>query len=106
MMRTACAAINLIALRHNLRRVYDVAPKSRVLAIVKANAYGHGLTTIAQALVEADGFGVACVGEALALRAAGIDKPIVSLQGFREKQELTEAAPAHIDLALHDDYQL
>jgi alanine racemase len=106
MMRAARATINLAALRHNFQRVREAAPDSRVLAVIKANAYGHGLTTIAQALAEADGFGVACVNEALLLRAAGTDKPIVSLQGFKDKEELIEAAARSIEVVVHSDYQL
>lgn len=105
-MRAARAVINLAALCHNLRCVREAAPKSRILAIIKANGYGHGLTAVAQAMDEADGFGVACMEEALVLRAAGTDKLIVSLQGFKDKQELAEAAAQHVDLALHDNYQL
>jgi alanine racemase len=105
-MRGARAVINLCALRHNYTEVRARAPHSRMLAIVKANAYGHGLTTIARALGGADGFGVACVTEALALRAAGISKTIVSLQGFKDKEELTKAAMWCVDLAVHSDYQL
>ncbi|MDQ4146621.1 MAG: alanine racemase, partial [Pseudomonadota bacterium] len=106
MMRAARATINLAALRHNFQRVREAAPDSRVLAVIKANAYGHGLTTIAQALAEADGFGVACVNEALLLRAAGTDKPVVSLQGFKDKEELIEAAARAIKVVVHADYQL
>lgn len=83
-----------------------MAPTSRVLAMIKANAYGHGLVTVAQALDKAAGFGVACVDEAAWLRQAGIGKTVVSLQGFRDTQELTEAAAQGVSVAIHADDQI
>ncbi|HEV2321342.1 MAG TPA: alanine racemase, partial [Gammaproteobacteria bacterium] len=56
MSRATGALIDLGALRHNLKRVRELAPKSRVMAVVKANAYGHGLSLVAQALAGADAF--------------------------------------------------
>jgi alanine racemase len=106
MMRAARAVIDLSALSHNLQRVRAAAPESRVLAMVKADGYGHGLVTVAQALAGADGFGVACVDEAAWLRQAGIEHMVVSLQGFRDQQELIEAAMLRIDLAIHAEDQL
>jgi alanine racemase len=106
MIRAARAAISLAALRHNLRRMREAAPQSRVLAVVKANAYGHGLATVARTLTEADGFGVACMDEAVSLRETDVAGTIVSLQGFREPADLSEAAQHRIDLVLHDESQL
>ena len=60
------AVIDASALRHNLRQVRSVARESRVMAVVKANAYGHGLVPAAKALAEADGFAVARLDEGLA----------------------------------------
>lgn len=105
-MRAARALIDRSALRHNFQRVREAAPHSRILAVIKANAYGHGAVTVAQTLGDADGFGVACVDEGLMLRAAGIDKTIVSLQGFKSESELVKAAAHNIDLTVHDAYQV
>ena len=66
------ARIDLDALRHNLNRVRSAAPRSRVMAVVKANAYGHGLVRVARALDKADALAVARVGEAGTLRRAGL----------------------------------
>ncbi|MFT7194869.1 MAG: alanine racemase, partial [Rheinheimera aquimaris] len=74
------AIINLNALNHNFFRVKQLAPASKVLAVLKANAYGHGMLAVAQALKHADALGVARIDEALALRAGGITKPIVLLE--------------------------
>ncbi|MEW9898808.1 alanine racemase [Chitinivorax sp. PXF-14] len=87
-MRPARVIVDLGALRHN----YRVARRhhaGRVLAVVKANAYGHGAVPCARALMgEADGFAVACIEEALQLREAGIQKPILLLEGVFEAGEL------------------
>lgn len=87
-MRPARALVDLSALRHN----YRLARKSggqRALAVLKADAYGHGAVRCAQALAaEADGFAVACIEEALELRASGIREPILLLEGFFEADEL------------------
>ncbi len=84
--------IDTAALRHNLSRVRELAPGCRVLAVIKANAYGHGLGTAAEAFSGADGLAVARMGEALALREAGCRARIVLLQGVRDAAELAEAA--------------
>lgn len=95
------AAIDAGALRHNLAAVRRFAPASRALAVIKANAYGHGIVEVARALASADGFGVARIGEGLALRAAGIVQPIVLLEGVFSSDELQQAAAAGFDLVVH-----
>ncbi len=69
------ATIDAGALRHNLNVVRQWAPKSRVMTVIKANAYGHGLVAVARALESTDAFAVARVDEGLTLRAAGINTP-------------------------------
>ncbi len=87
-MRPARALIDLQALRHNYRLAREVTG-AKALAVIKADAYGHGAVRCAQALeAEADGFAVACIEEALELRAAGIRAPILLLEGFFEADEL------------------
>jgi len=76
------------------------------MAVVKADAYGHGAARVAAALDDADGYAVARLGEALALRAAGIDKPILLLEGVFSADELAQALAARIDLAVHDPSQV
>ncbi|EGR4440750.1 alanine racemase, partial [Vibrio cholerae] len=70
-MKAATAYINLEALQHNLQRVKQQAPESKIMAVVKANGYGHGLRHIARHALGADAFGVARIEEALQLRASG-----------------------------------
>ena len=87
-MRPARALIDLAALRHNYRLARELGGR-KALAVVKADAYGHGAVRCAQALEgEADGFAVACIEEALELREAGIRAPILLLEGFFDTDEL------------------
>ena len=87
-MRPAQALIDLDALRHNYRLARQLGG-GKALAVVKADAYGHGAVRCAQALEpEADGFAVACIEEALELRQAGVRAPILLLEGFFEHDEL------------------
>jgi len=106
MSRATGAVIDLAALRHNLRRVRECAPHSRVMAVVKANAYGHGLAVTAQALSGADAFAVAGLEEAQVIRRAGLANPIVLLEGVFGAAELAEAARWNCELVVHDAYQL
>jgi alanine racemase len=77
-----------------------------VLAVVKANAYGHGLVATAQALAGADGFGVARLEEAALLRAAGIRQPVLLLEGVFDGEQLDEAAKLELQIVVHDPSQL
>ena len=87
-MRPARALIDLDALRHNYRLAKRMGG-GKALAIVKADAYGHGAVACARALeAEADGFGVACIEEALELRQAGIAAPILLMEGCFDADEL------------------
>jgi alanine racemase len=94
------------ALRHNLEVIRRLAPKSRVMAVIKANAYGHGLVAAARALDSADAFGVARLGEALTLRDAGVKTRIVLLEGVMDREQLDAAAAADLELVVHSPEQL
>lgn len=109
MGRPALARVDLDALRHNyawLRRRHG----GRALAVVKADAYGHGALRCARALshgsVQADAFAVAVVDEALALRAGGITAPILVLEGAFDLEELRAAHRAGLWLVVHQAAQL
>ena len=95
------ASIDTRALRHNLGLVRARAPKSRIMAVIKANGYGHGLITVARALDAADAFAVARVDEGLTLRDAGIAQPIVLLEGVFDQEQLAAAAAARFELVVH-----
>jgi len=106
MSRPVAAQIDLAALRHNLNRVRSLAPGSKVMAVIKANAYGHGLLSAARALSTAEGFGVAALDEAIALRDAGFKQDICLLTGFHAADELPEIARAGIATVVHSAEQL
>lgn len=105
-MKIAVAEINLTALKHNVGVIRKLAPTSKILAMLKANAYGHGYLQIAEALTTADAFGVARLDEAIKLRSEGISKPIVLLEGFFDKQELTVIAEQKLETVLHTKQQV
>jgi len=100
------ATIDTSALRHNLGVVRRFAPGSQVMAIIKANAYGHGLIEAAHALQDAEAFGVARLEEGLALRAAQIQTPIVLLEGVFNGAELATAARESFQIVVHSFEQL
>ena len=106
MIRSAYALIRLEHLSHNLKYIRSVAPKSKIMAVVKADAYGHGLIKSARALNEADAFAVACAEEALELRSAGILHPIICLQGFTDGKQLQQIADANLQAVVHSDFQI
>ena len=100
------ALIDLDALRHNLARVCEAAPESRVLAVVKADAYGHGMARAVRALADADGFAVARLDEALRLHDVGVDRPIVVLEGVTDAEQLGVASDKGFELVVHHPDQL
>lgn len=104
--RIAQISIDAEALRHNLQRVKEFSPESKVIAVIKANAYGHGVLTAAKALSEADAFAVATVNEALALRQSGISKTLIVLQGFSSAKELKALAKLDIQAVIHQSQQI
>jgi alanine racemase len=106
MSRPAVAHIRLDAFRHN----YRIAKQSnggKALAVIKANAYGHGAVHCAKSIEgEADGFAVACLEEAMQLRTAGIPEPILLLEGFFEEIELPEIVANDLWIVVHAKWQV
>lgn len=100
------ACVDGAALRANLAVIRRLAPHSRVMAVVKANAYGHGLVPTALALAGADALAVARLEEAVALRAAGVRQPIVLLEGVVTAGQLAEAARLQLELVVHQYLQI
>ena len=95
------ATVEAAVLRHNLQVVRRLTPQSRVMAVVKANAYGHGLVAVARALAGADAFAVARVEEGISLRQAGIGGPVVLLEGVFDDEQLAAAARCGFELVVH-----
>ncbi|NII54525.1 alanine racemase [Luteibacter sp. SG786] len=107
MSRTTVATIHLGALRHNLSRVRAMAGPAKVMAVVKADAYGHGLERVARALNgEAEAFAVAAIADGLRLRAAGHGQRIVVLSGPDTPSDLVEMQRLGLDALIHHDAQL
>ena len=106
MPRPLTATIDLDALRHNLAVARRHAPRSRTLAVIKADAYGHGLLRAARALRETDGYALLEIEGALRLREAGYAHRIVLLEGFFEARELPLLAEHHLAAVVHNPEQL
>ncbi len=106
MSRATTATIHIEALRHNLSQVRALAPHSRVMAVVKADGYGHGLERVARALEGADAFGVAALSDAERLRAVGLSQRIVLLSGIDDAADLSAIRRLGVDTVLHHDSQL
>ena len=98
--------INYQAIEFNLAKVKQLAPKSKVLAIIKADAYGHGQLKVARHLDQADALAVVYVEQAKALRNAGIKQPIVLIYGVNDCKQMQMAIDIGCDLVIHHPYQL
>ena len=105
-MRPIRVRIDSTALRHNLDAARRRAPGSRICAVVKANAYGHGLARAARALAAAEGLALIELEAALELRRAGERRPILLLQGFFSPEELEPIAAHGLTTVVHDPEQL
>src|SRR5690242_12415264 len=106
MSRPARALLDAAALRHNLEQVRRRAPRARVMAVVKANAYGHGAPWVARALSTADAFGVSSLEEGVQLREAGIAQPICLFEGFFSADELPLLVKHKLSPVIHHVSQL
>ena len=106
-VKPATAKISSLALKHNLQVIKEKAPHSKIIAVVKANAYGHGVVFVSSALESmVDCFAVARLEEALSLRSNGIIKPILLLEGFFDEKDLPIIAVNNIETVVHNREQL
>lgn len=106
-MRPTQAIINIAALKHNLNIARQHAPHSKLIAVVKADAYGHGAVRVSQAINnDVEAFAVCCIEEAIELREAGIQKPILTLEGFFEPSELSLIQQYHLQTVVQHPYQI
>jgi len=105
-MRPILATISRSALQHNLAVVKKHAPGSKVMAVVKANGYGHGLLNVAHSLNAADGFAVLGLNEAVELRNAGFTQTVLLLEGVFQPQELNLAAALNLNIVVHSAPQI
>jgi alanine racemase len=100
------AVLNLAALAHNVARAKALAGPARVFGVVKANAYGHGLSRVLPAFAAADGLGLLELEAAIYLRALGWRKPILLLEGFFDARELDAIAEHQLAIVVHHEAQL
>lgn len=106
MSRPILATISRSAFAHNLQQVRQAAPGARLWAVIKADAYGHGLLTAAAALATADGFAILTLDDALRLRAAGWQKPVLLLEGVFAPEDYEVCAAHDLTPVIHDERQL
>src|SRR5437016_14553043 len=106
MSRPLFAQINLAALAANLARARALAPGAQVLAVVKADAYGHGLLRVLPALEQADGLALLELNAAAMLRECHYMRRILLLEGFFEESELTEIALLRLAVVVHHQDQV
>lgn len=106
MLRALTKTIDLTALSSNYDYIKKVCGKSQVMVVVKSDAYGHGMLRISKSLSQADGFSVACVSEAIALRHAGVTQKILILQGCYSEQEMENAKEYQLSVVCHNRHQL
>lgn len=103
----ATISIDSNALLFNLKKIKDLAPKTKILAMVKSNAYGHGLLEIAGVLSKhVDAFGVIHIEEAMELRLNRIDDPVVLMRGFYDEREHLICVQNKITVVIHSFYQI
>jgi len=102
-MSSVVAVISRRAIVDNYNQMKMLAPKSKVLAVLKANAYGHGAVAMARQLMaaNADGLGVARLEEALELREAGITTPILLLEGFVKPSDIELLIAHNLETVVH-----
>lgn len=100
------AHIDPEALQHNLRVAANTVPGGKVMAVIKANGYGHGMLRAARALDAADAFAVARISEGVELRKAGVSHPVLILAGCHDADELAAAAEHDLQLVVHHRGQL
>ena len=105
-MRALKASFNCAAFTSNLARVKRYAPNSKVMAVLKANAYGHGLIEAARALNAAEGFSVLTLSEAIELREHGFTQYILLLEGFFEPYEVKVCSHMGIGAVIHHAEQI
>ncbi|WP_085318193.1 alanine racemase [Derxia lacustris] len=106
MPRPILATVDPAAVAHNLARVRQCAPQSRAWAVVKADAYGHGIEAVYPALATADGFALLEIAEAARVRACGWTGPILLLEGFFDAADLAAVLELKLTPVIHDDAQI
>lgn len=100
------ALVNLEAIKHNIQKTREYAPQAKIMAVIKANAYGHGILNVAEKIQGVDALAVARVEEAIVLRQAGIKVRINILEGFVSEDEINDLIEYNLDSVIHSVFQL
>lgn len=106
MPRPISAKLHLAAFDNNLQVIRRFAPNAKVWAVIKANAYGHGIKRVWQSLARTDGFALLDLAEAILLRESGWQGPILLLEGFFQPEDLAVIDRYRLTTAVHSDWQL
>lgn len=106
MARPTYLEIDLNAFEHNLQAVRALAPKSKLIAMVKADAYGHGLAQVVERMSSADAFGVSCLEEGLVIRDVDSDKRVILMEGVFNSSELEKVVTNQFDVVVHHEEQI
>src|SRR6202007_3458112 len=106
MARPLTASIDVAAMQHNLAVAKGHAPQSRVWAVVKANAYGHGVHYAVRGFAAADGLGLIEPDGALRLRELGWQKPVLLLEGFFQHEDIPMLVQHQVQTAIHSAEQI
>jgi alanine racemase len=106
MARSTLATIHIERLQANFQALRALAAGSKLLAVVKAEAYGHGLETVACSLPEADCFGLVTLRDGERLRAAGVRQPLLLMPGFDEPSDFAALDDLKLDAVIHSTAQL
>ncbi len=104
-MRQATVYIDRNALQYNLNRVKQLATNSKIVSMVKANAYGHGIKDCLAALNASDAFGVACLQEGLEIRELGFQQPVTLIEGVFSEDEMPIAIKQKFECVIHHQQQ-
>ena len=104
--RSAQISIDLAAIKNNFKLVQQLTPHSKIMPVIKSNAYGHGMLQVANALTDADGFAVAQLEEALVLREHGVKLPITVFQGFINESQLDLMIKNNLRPAISQPWQI
>jgi len=107
MRRSASVEIDFNALKHNLSVVRQFSSNAKIVAVIKANAYGHGMLAVADYLMNSvDAFAVACIQEAEYLRSKGVQVPLIILQGFHSEDQLKQCFELNLEPVCHQHWQV
>ena len=104
--KQATVLTDLSAIQHNFDLVRELAPNSQIMAVIKANAYGHGAVVVAKALSSASALAVNRVSEAVQLREAGVSGDICLLSGVMNREDLNLASIYELQVVVHSEHQL